>query len=205
MTPKTKKTGKNILLHHETAIILLVIAIALVVTTAGFLLLWNFLKIGFVWLICFLIFFMIRKTNLWKFSIEVHFFMIFVTTFVFGWIFSTTLFITTLFVVVKFFRPDELEGAVINFVCLSIVVLVSSYLASVFGMAITESTFIWVATGVVALGILLDYAMIMKIYTHLWMKFTMMHILEIFLQYYAISAVGFKIFQFLLSIKTAAP
>ena len=205
MTPKTKKTGKNIFLHHETSIILLVILVALVVTTTGFILLWNFLKVGFVWLICFLIFFMIRKTNLWKFSIEVHFFMIFVTTFVFGWLFATTLFITTLFVVIKFFRPDELQGAIINFVGLSIVVILTSYLASVFGMTITSSTFVWVATGVVLLGILLDYVMILRIFPFLWLKLTMMHILEIFLQYYAISAIGFKIFQFLLSIKTSAP
>ena len=131
--------------------------------------------------------------------------MIFVTTFVFGWLFSTSLFIAVIVIVVKFFRPDELQGAIINIVCLSIVTGLTVYLTSVFGMAIAPSTFIWVATAVVALGIFLDYVMILRIFPYLWLKLTMMHILEVFLQYYFIVAFGFKIFQLLLSIKTVAP
>jgi hypothetical protein len=199
------KKGKSIFLHYETAFLAVILVAALVITTTLFFLLWNFLKIGFVWIICFLIFFMIRKTNLWKFSIEVHFFMIFVTTFVFGWLFSVSLFIVTLFVVVKFFRPDELQGAIINLVCLAIVTGLTVYLASVYGMTIAASTFVWVATAVVAIGIVLDYLMILRIFPFMWMKLTMMHILECFLQYYFISAIGFKIFKFLLSVKTATP
>jgi hypothetical protein len=72
-------------------------------------------------------------------------------------------------------------------------------------MTIAASTFVWVATAVVAIGIVLDYLMILRIFPFMWMKLTMMHILECFLQYYFISAIGFKIFKFLLSVKTATP
>jgi|ETN01SMinimDraft_4_1059930.scaffolds.fasta_scaffold117811_2 hypothetical protein len=205
MTPKSKNTGKNIFLHHETAVIVGVLAAALIVTISLFLFLWSFLQVGFVWLICFFIFFMIRKTNVWKFAIEIHFFMIFITTYVFGWFFSVSLFLVTLFVVVKFFRPDEMQGALINVFCLSIVTLCSAWAASYFGVGIATSTFIWVGTVIVGLGILLDYIIIMKMLPFMWLKHTMMHILEIFLQYYFISSFGVKILKFLFSVKSAAP
>ncbi|MFH1450877.1 MAG: hypothetical protein ABIF92_02760 [archaeon] len=197
MPPKSQ--GKNIFLHHETVLIVSIIIAALVLTTTLFLVLWSFFKLGFVWIVAFLLFFLVRKTNVWKFGLEIHFFLVFLTTYVFGIWFSIPLVILTLAAVLKI-RPDELEGCIINFAGLLLEILLVSRIAIHFGPGISETAFLWSAMIVIIIGVILDFFMTLRMYPFLWMKLSVTHVLDIFVQYTFISAVGFSIFHFLLTV-----
>jgi len=197
MLDTAKHKGKNILLHKETLLLVLILVAALFVTTAIFLTLWAFFKIGFVWVICFLIFFLMRKMDIYKYGFEIHYFLIFVTTYIFSFWFSLPLVLLVLFTVWRI-RPDEFEGCLVNLAGFTIIIIATTFLAPIFGPAISASAFFWLSMVIVTISIILDLLMILRIHPSLWVKFLVSHLLDIFVQYYAISAFGFTIFQLLM-------
>ena len=184
-------------MHQETLILVLILIAALVITTTLFLTLWSFFKIGFVWVICFLIFFTARKMDFYKYGFEIHFFLIFVTTYLFSFWFSFPLFILGLFAVWRI-RPDEFEGCLVHFVGFSFIAITASMVASRFGPAISSTTFFWAAMIIVTIGIIIDFLLTLRIHPQLWMRLIIGHLLDIFIQYSLLSAFGFTIFKFLL-------
>jgi len=199
MLDTAKNKGKHLLLHKETLLLVLILIAALFVTTAIFLTLWSFFKIGFVWVICFLIFFTARKMDFYKYGFEIHFFLIFVTTYLFRFWFSVPLFILGLFAVWRI-RPDEFEGCLIHFVSFLFIVIAASKAASMFGPTVSSTTFFWTAMIIITISIIIDFLLTLRVHPQLWMRLIIGHLLDIFIQYSLLSAFGFTILKFLLEL-----
>ena len=198
MLDTAKHKGKHLLLHKETLLLILILVSALFITTTIFLVLWSFFKIGFVWVLCFLLFFLARKTDFYKYGFEIHFFLIFVTTYLFSFWFSVPLFILGLFSVWRI-RPDEFEGCLIHFAGLLFIVIAASIISSRFGLAVSSSAFFWASMIIVSIGIIIDFLLTLRVHPQLWMRLIIGHLLDIFIQYSALSAFGFTIFKLLLA------
>jgi len=193
------KKGRNLFLHHEMFFLVLILVVSLVVTTGIFLLLWSYFKLGLAWLVCFGVFFLVRKTNIWKFGLEIHHTLIFLTTYAFGWLFSVPLFLATILLVIKI-RPDEFEGGTINIICLFILTVLTTKVASTFGPNLSIHTFLWASLIVISITIILDALLTLRIYPGLWMKLVMTHFLDFFVQYSIITAFGYPLLHFFLSL-----
>lgn len=199
-TPQAKpKTPKNLLMNHEVFVLIAILLAALAVTSSIFFLLWSFFKVGFIWLVCFLLFFSIRRTRLWQFGFEFHFFMIYVTAYAFGPWFALSLILVTLVAVVKT-RPGELVGCIINFVLLSLEAIVVWRISAALGPGISASAFLWSAMIVITTGIILDFLLTLRMFPYNWMKLSFTHVVDIFVQYSLCTVLGLAILQFLLAI-----
>jgi len=198
-SPTKKTSKKNIFLERETLLIVLSIAAALFIATFLFLFLWKYFKIGFVWLMAFIVIFVFRKTDLWKMGVEIHYLIVFIGTYVFGMLFSLPLIYLVLGAVVKV-RPDEGQGATVHAIIFTGIAATSHIIKRFYGMNLSLSTFLMLTLGTFIFWIIIDFFLTLKIAPVHWTKALVTHVLDAILNYFYITIFGYTLYQYCLTL-----
>jgi hypothetical protein len=191
---------KNILLHKETVLIIGLILASLILVSVFFSFLWAQFKFGFVFLLAWLLIVITRRTDSWKMGIECYYVFTLLFAFAFnGWIafFMST---SALLFVVKFFRPDELQGTLTQISGIAGIAATTHYFSAYYGPAITQSQLLFV--GILLFGIwdFVRFLVALKISPAHWVKLFASFITGIFINYFYYITFAYPLLQFLLSV-----
>jgi len=194
-----RKTGKNIILQKETWIFIGGLMIALFIITLIFLVLWGKFTIIFYWVIGLLAIFFTRKTDAWKMGMEIHFPLMFYTTYAFGPLFAFSMFLIPFAVVWKL-RPDEGHGVMIQMVTLSTMIGLSCLMHYVYGAHITSSQFLFAFVTAIVVVQVIDGILSKMFCPSAPMKIFIIHSLDILINIYLANLIGYKIITYFLAL-----
>ncbi|MFH1450878.1 MAG: hypothetical protein ABIF92_02765 [archaeon] len=197
----TKTSGKkNLLMNHETLLILGVIVAAIIILSIFFTLLWTYFKLGFVCVITFILIVVTRKTDSWKMGIECFY----ICAFLFGFAISPYVAIlvvsSAIMFVIKFFRPDELAGAITQVISTSGVAFTGMFFFSHYGVEITHPQLVFAGTFAFVLWDLIRFFIALKITPAHWVKLFASLTTGAFINYFYYSTFGFYLLHLLLKI-----
>lgn len=196
---KQASKAKNIFLHTETWMIVAFVVAITIAATVLFLLLFNYIKYLFAWIMLGFAVFITRSKDIYKLGIEFYNLAAFLSAFAMGFLFSFSMLMVSLYASIKV-RPDQLEGIIVNMGILSIMAGISAYFAKTYGLGIGEPTFVWIALIVIMIGILADLIFAAKFTPAPIPRLIFSHFLEFIFNYTLITSVGYTIFKFLISI-----
>ena len=189
---------KNLFLYSETWLIVWII-ISLVSTPILLsIFLFEYLKLPLAWLILAFTIFITRKSYAFKMGIAFYNLSAFLAGYIFGMWFAVTAILASLYTVAKF-RPEQLQGLIVNFVLLNIVAGVSALVSSFYGLDITKAQFLAISIIIVAFGIIIDFLFAARFTGAAKPRLLFSHFLELFINYYIIVNFGYWIFKFLVS------
>ena len=194
-----RKTGKNLILQKEAWIFISGLLIALFIITIIFLVLWGKFTIMFYWVIGLLAIFFTRKTNAWKMGMEIHFPLMFYTTYAFGPLFAFSMFLIPYAGVWKA-RPDEGTGVMIQATSLSIMIGITLIFKYIYGALISSSQFLLAFIIAIVLVQVIDGILSKMFSPSAPMKIIIVHSLDILINIYIAKLVGYQIIKYFLAL-----
>jgi len=191
---------KNILLHRETLIIIAIIIGAIAILSILFSFLWAYFKTVFICLIAFILIVVTRKTDSWKMGIECYYIFTFLLAYAFSpWL---AIFVTAsaILFVVKFFRPDELHGALTQITAVIGLAFTASHFAAKYGAAITQPQLLFIAILTFVIWDIVRFLVALKISPAHWVKLFASLLTGAFVNYFYYITFAYPLLQFLLRI-----
>jgi len=194
-----RKTGGNLILQKELWIFIGGLLIALSIITLIFLVLWGKFTIMFYWVIGLLAIFFTRKTDAWKMGMEIHFPLMFYTTYAFGPLFAFSMFLIPYGCVWKA-RPDEGTGVMIQAVSLSIMICLALIFKYIYGALISSSQFLFAFIIAIVIIQVIDGILSKMFSPSAPMKIFIIHSLDILINIYIAKLIGYQVLKYFLAL-----
>ena len=197
---QTPSKQKNIFLHKETLLIITAIATAIILLSVLFFSLWAYFKIGFVSLLAFILIVVTRRTDSWKMGLECYYFLTFILAYVFSPLFSLILCGLAILFVIKFFRPDELQGGITQILAMTGMAFTAGFLRGHFGLEITKTALLIMGISNFIFWDLFRFIVALKITPAHGVKLFVSWLTGAFANYLYYSTFAYPLFLFLLTI-----
>lgn len=192
--------GKHLLFNHETVLIISFVVIAIVLLSFLFSLLWSYFRVGFTFLLAWLLIVIIRKTESWKLGVECFYITAFLFSYAFSSIATFILCATAILFVVKVFRPDELEGALTQLVALGGTAFSTRIVFNMFGAGITETQLLISGMALYLIWDAVRFFVALKIAPAPWVKLFVSFITGAFVNYLYYTTFAYTLLQILLKM-----
>ena|GEM_PF-2524090 len=190
---------RNLLLQRETLMIVGVVSALLLAAISSFLFLWGNFRIGFVWIISFMLIFASRYFYLWKVGVECFYLLTFMFSYIFGlWVALPLVYIS--FALVAKILPHELNSVLSHGTAITFVAFASRILLNSYGLSLAPAEFVLVALVAIFPGIAFDFLLAWKIAPVSLFKNFMNHAMDYIVNYFMITSFGFALFTFFLTM-----
>jgi hypothetical protein len=190
---------KNIFLHRETFMIIGTVLGILLAATFIFFFLWSHFRIGFVWLVSFILIFAMRRSDSWKMGLEGFYLLTFLYSYIFGLWFALPIVYMAFALVVKF-RPDELNGVITHSIAITFVAIAARFFLGSHGLALGSAEFTFIALASIFPGIAADFFLAWKMAPVPLFKNFINHAMDFTVNYFVITSIGFTLFKFFMTL-----
>lgn len=190
---------KNLFLQRETLLIVGAFLVLFIGTVFIFTALWSNFRIGFVWIVAFLLVFASRWSESWKIGMEAFYLLTFLFSYIFGLWFALPLVYLAFALVVKA-KPHELNGVMAHTVAITLVAVFARFFFNSYGLSLTSAEFIFIALASIVPGIAFDFFLAWKIAPVPLFKNLLNHAMDFTVNYFVITTIGITIYRFFLTL-----
>ncbi len=191
---------KNILLNHETVLIVGAILAAIILFTLFFSFLWAKFQVAFVCILAWILIVITRKTDSWKMGIECYYIFTFLLAYAFNVWLSLFVVVSGVLFVIKVFRPDELQGSLSQLFGIIGIGFSTKFFVARYGMSITKPQLLFAGLILFIIWDFIRFLAALKICPAHWVKLFASFITGIFVNYFYYSTFAFPLLMFLLSL-----